>query len=128
MSINDEARAFYSAATTANTDASQFHDDMVGGASSTDITATHSADNTVTNASETLIAANDNRKGLLIQNTHASENARIRLDGGVATTTSGMQLKAGATLSLMPPVLPKNAITAIREGAADTTIHVVEFT
>lgn len=90
-------------------------------------TATHTADNTVTSASETLLAANTSRKGCILQNTHATESVRVRLDGGTATTTSGMQLKAGATLALTTPTCPTNAITAIREGSSDVTVHVVEF-
>lgn len=120
MSINDAAIAFYAAAEA-------FFNNQNGGSDATAITATHTADNTVTNASETILAANAARKGIIIQNTNAAENARIRLDGGVATTTTGLQLKPGASITLTPPTLPKGAITAIREGATDTTIHVVEF-
>lgn len=120
-SITDQAMAFYAAA-------AQYYADAGGGAASTDITSTHTADNTVTNASETLLAANDNRKGCLIQNTHASENVRVRLDGGVATTTNGIQIRPGGLLSLSTPNCPKTAITGIREGSADVTVHVVELT
>lgn len=89
-------------------------------------TATHTADNTVTNASETLLAANTARKGFIIQNTHATEKVRIRLDGGVATTTNGLQLGPGASIEMTLPCSTA-AITGIREGASDVTVHVVEF-
>lgn len=106
----------------------QYYADTGGGADSADITSTHTADNTVTNASETLLAANDARKGAIIQNTHGSENVRVRLDGGAATTTNGIQIRPGGLLTLSTPNCPKTAITGIREGSVDVTVHVVELT
>lgn len=90
-------------------------------------TATHTADNTVTNASETILAANSARKGLIIQNVDSSDNVRVNLAGATATVTNGIQLAPGQSITLMMPACPTNAITAIREGSADTTVHVVEI-
>lgn len=89
--------------------------------------ATPTADNTITNASETILAANANRRGFLVQNVHATENARVRVDGTDATTTTGIQLRPGQTLIMVKPNCPVTAIKAIREGSADTTLHVVEW-
>lgn len=89
-------------------------------------TAAHSADNSITNASETILAANTSRIGFIIQNV-GTTNARVNLAGATATTTNGLQITPGQVIQMFGRV-PTNAITAIREGASDATLHVVEFT
>lgn len=90
-------------------------------------TATSTADNTVTNASEAILAANANRKGAVIQ-VVSGGNARVRLDGGTAAPGNGTQLTAGGpALVLSMPFCPQGAITAIREGGSDAVIHVTEI-
>lgn len=90
-------------------------------------TATSTADNTVTNASETVLAANANRKAAIIQ-VVSGGNARVRLDGGTATTSNGIQLAAGGPpLVISMPYCPQGAITAIREGSTDAVVHVTEI-
>lgn len=90
-------------------------------------TSTHTADNTVTNASETILAANTARKGFIIENVSAN-NVRVNLAGATATTTNGLRLAENQVLTMLDPFCPKGAITAIREGASDAVLHVVEFT
>jgi hypothetical protein len=90
------------------------------------VTATHTADNTISNASESVLAANTSRVGFIIQNV-GTTNVRVNLAGSTATTTNGLQLTPGQVLQMFGKV-PTGAITAIREGAADGTLHVVEFT
>lgn len=91
-------------------------------------TVTHTADNIVTNASEVILAANTARKGMIIQNTDALNNVRVNLAGTDATTTNGIQIKPGQALTLTRPNCPTGAIKAIREGATDAVVHVVELT
>jgi hypothetical protein len=88
--------------------------------------ATHTADNTVTNASEAILAANVDRKAAIIQ-VVSGGNARVAI-GVTATTTLGVQLAAGGPpLILQAPFCPTVAINAIREGASDAVIQVVEI-
>lgn len=94
----------------------------------TGLTATHTADNTVTSASEVILAANAARKGFIIQNVDDTDNVRVRLAGSAATITNGLQIKPSGSLTMMDPGCYKGEIRAIREGAADTVVHVVEFT
>lgn len=90
-------------------------------------TATSTADNTVTNASEEVLAANANRKAAIIQ-VVSGGNARVRLDGGTATTSNGVQLiSGGPALVVSMPYCPTGAITAIREGGTDAVVHVTEI-
>lgn len=84
----------------------------------------HTADNTVT-TDESILAANANRKAFVIQNTGAVD-ARLRLDGGVATATLGVQLVAGATLILSQPECGVAAVHAISETGVATTFAVAE--
>lgn len=90
-------------------------------------TATSSADNTVTNASETILASNANRKSAIIQ-VVSGGNLRVRLDGSAATTSNGIQLIAGGpALIINMPYCPTGNITAIREGSVDGVVHVTEI-
>jgi hypothetical protein len=59
-----------------------------------------------------VIAANANRKKLIIQNT-GSANVRIGTTGLTATT--GVRLTAGVVITFTTPYCPINAIFAIRE-------------
>jgi hypothetical protein len=64
-----------------------------------------------------LIAANANRKGLIIQNT-GTENIRVGVAG--VTNTTGFRLTPGATASWSGDGTPTTAIFAIREGLVDS--------
>lgn len=80
---------------------------------------------TVTNASTTIIAANALRRYLLIQNNDASGDVYLRLDGGVATTATGIKLKPGESLELQGFV-PTGGITAIGSIASNANVVGVE--
>lgn len=55
---------------------------------------------TLTNAVQTIKAANTARRYLLVQNNDASLSMRLRLDGTDPTTDNGILLKAGESLEL----------------------------
>jgi hypothetical protein len=80
---------------------------------------------TVTNASGTIVAANANRRYLLIQNNDASGDIYVRLDGVTATTETGLKIEAGASYELAN-LVPNGAITAIGSIASNANIVVVE--
>jgi hypothetical protein len=90
-------------------------------------TATDTADQTVDNTGGgvTILAANANRRGATVQNTGAA-TIRVTVDGTAPTTTKGLQLAAGAVLSLSMPDCPTSAIKAIREGGSNSTVYVSE--
>lgn len=90
-------------------------------------TATHTADATVdsTAGGVTLLALNANRKGAIIQNT-GTANIRVSV-GGTPTTSTGIQLAAGASLTLAAPFCPTAAVKAIREGGTSSTAAVMEI-
>lgn len=54
----------------------------------------------LTNVVQSLIAANANRRYLLIQNNDASANMRLTLDGTDPTATQGIKLEPGESLEL----------------------------
>ncbi len=70
-----------------------------------------------------IVAANANRKTLIIQNT-GSNNIRVGISG--VTNTTGVRLTAGASLIFAGHGIPTNAIFAIREGASNSTALVQE--
>jgi hypothetical protein len=80
----------------------------------------------VTNASGNLLAANANRRTLIIQNNHATGNIFVRLDGAAATTGNGIKIPAlGGTL-VLDGFAPTAAITAIGDIANNTAVIVSE--
>lgn len=80
-------------------------------------------DATVGDASAQLIAANDNRRLLIIQNTHASND--LHLGFGVNATTSMLKVAAGRDVSFKDGYVPTCAVNGIASGAG-TTVVIVE--
>lgn len=85
---------------------------------------------TVGTSSAQLVAANTSRKACLIQNLSDpdGDNAviNIRLDGGAASTTTGIRIVAGQMFNLREVgVVTLSAITAISD-TANTPVLVVE--
>ena len=87
-------------------------------------TITTTADVTVTGAATgvQVVAANANRRKLIIQNVHASENVRVG-DSNI-TSTRGIRLVPGASITLDTTA----EVRAIREGGVDSTVSVLEET
>ena len=79
-------------------------------------TLANGAQTAVSSTAVQILAANANRKGLVIQNVGAA-NMRVGITGVTATT--GLKLEPGQTWE--PPAAPTNAIFAIRDGSTDTT-------
>lgn len=75
-------------------------------------------------ASAQLVAANASRDYLLIQNTHATANIYVRVDGGAASNTTGVKIGPGGSYELASTV-PIGAIMAISDTAA-TPVVIVE--
>lgn len=88
--------------------------------------ATHTAEASVTGTASTILAAKSNRKGFIVQNT-GGFNIRVRIDGGVATATNGIQLAPGQVLQMIAPFVSTSALSAIREGGSSSTVVVVEL-
>lgn len=72
-----------------------------------------------------LIAANPDRKKLILQNTGA---ASVRIGTTGITATTGFRLAAGAILIFDMSDCPSNAIVAIREGAVSSIVLAQEIT
>lgn len=91
-------------------------------------TLTNPADVTAGAASSEILAANAKRRYLRIQNTDATDVARIGF-GITPTSTRGIRLIAGATLEFKESDGPifLGAVNAIREAAADATLSVLEI-
>jgi hypothetical protein len=79
----------------------------------------------VATSSGQLLAANANRSKLIMSNVGAN-NIYVRMDGGVASATTGILIAPGATLIDDLGVSPL-AITAIAATGA-TNLVVVEYT
>jgi len=63
-------------------------------------------------------------KYLFIQNTHASQDLYVRLDGATATTANGIKIAAGKAAEFyLPNITFANDITAIASGASTTVIY-----
>ena len=58
----------------------------------------------------------------LIQNTHASQDLYIRLDGATVTTANGVKIAAGKAYEHHFRTPIKNDITGIASGASTTAI------
>lgn len=78
----------------------------------------------VTNASANLVAANANRRYLLIQNLDTVANVFVRLDGVAATLATGVQIPPGGSLELATFVT-NTAVTAIADQPT-ADVRVVE--
>ena len=78
---------------------------------------------TVTTASSLILAANANRKYLIIQNKDASGNIYINF-GATATVANGLKLPPGASYELDSNVLTA-AINAIGDIASNTNIVII---
>lgn len=91
------------------------------------VTIDNVADNDVSTA-ETIIAANADRKGFLVQNVEADggQVARVTWDGSTPTATLGAQLRPGAALFMESPFCGVGAVQAIAESGT-VTLHVTEF-
>jgi len=72
---------------------------------------------TVTNANVTILAANPNRKYLLIQNNDTSAVLRVKVDGNNATATAGFRLEAGESLEIST-FAPVSAVNVMMETAS----------
>jgi hypothetical protein len=79
----------------------------------------------VTNANQVLLAANANRKILMIQNNDPAGTLRVRLDGGAADASKGFRIGPGDSLSL-DSFVPSGAINAFMETASSVADN-VEF-
>lgn len=83
---------------------------------------------TVSNgANVPLLAANNNRRYLMIQNNDTSANLRVTFDGNAATAAQGFRVGPGDSLEL-PTFAPTGAINAIMEtvGSGANNIEFVE--
>lgn len=80
---------------------------------------------TVTNASGQLLAANAQRRYLLIQNNDSGGAIYVTLDGTAATTAKGIKIDAGASYECQGYV-PSGEIRAIGSIASNANIVTVE--
>lgn len=83
------------------------------------------AQETVTNASTVMLAANAARRYLLIQNNDATGIIYVNLTGAAATALNGVKLGPGASLEI-PNFAPTAAITAIGSLATQSNVVAVE--
>lgn len=86
-------------------------------------TLDNGAETAVAGSAVQVLAANSNRRKLIIQNT-GSANVRVGTTG--VTTTTGFRLTVGATILFDSPECPTNAIFSIREGAVSSTVFAQE--
>lgn len=82
-------------------------------------TLNNGAETAVAGTAVSVLAANANRKKLIVQNTGI---ANVRLGTTGVTATTGVRLAAGTTTIMDMPHCPTNAIFAIREGAVSSTV------
>lgn len=83
------------------------------------------AQHTVTNASAQMLAANANRRYLLIQNKDPTADLWVNLAGVAATSANGLLITAGGSLELQGYVCT-GAVTAIGSIASNANIVIVE--
>lgn len=86
--------------------------------------ATTTADQTVDGSSDVILAANPLRKCAIAQNT-GTQPIRINF-GAAAAPATGLQIAGGAIVTISSPWPVTEAIHAIREGASNSTVAVVE--
>jgi hypothetical protein len=77
-------------------------------------------------AQGSILAANANRKAVIVQNISATAACRVGVTG--VTNATGIQVVAGATLILEMPYCPTAELFAIREAAVSGTVLVTEIT
>lgn len=80
---------------------------------------------TVTNASGQLLAANDGRRYLMVQNKDSGGDIFVTVSGAAATTANGLKVPAGGALELAGYV-PTGAIYAIGSIASNANVVVIE--
>lgn len=88
------------------------------------------AQTTVGASAISVVAANANRKTLILQNTGAG-NVRVGPSsaGLTADPTTGIQIIAnGGAVVFEPPYIPTNAFFAIREGGTSSAVLAIEAT
>lgn len=73
-------------------------------------------------ASSTILAANARRTGVMITNRDAEESVYLNFGATAAAAASGVLLEAGESITFTTT----QAITAIRGGAADVSLEVIE--
>lgn len=89
------------------------------------LAVTHTA-GTVGTSSAELVAANATRQVCVIQNLHDTAKIYVRLDGGTASATTGIQIGPGNLLNVRAlGVITTVAINAISDTAA-TPVTIVE--
>lgn len=79
----------------------------------------------VTNANQVLIAANANRRYLMLQNNDAAAVLRVKLDGSAATAAQGFRVQPGGALEI-PAYAVTGAINCMMETATAASGN-VEF-
>lgn len=87
-------------------------------------TLANGAETAVSSSAVSVLAANANRKKLIVQNTGVNT---VRIGTTGVTATTGFRLTAGATMVFDMPHCPTNAVFAIRESA-DSTVMAQEVT
>lgn len=87
-------------------------------------TLANGAETAVSTVAVSVLAANANRKKLIVQNTGVNT---VRIGTTGVTATTGFRLTAGATMVFDMPHCPTNAVFAIRE-TADSTVMAQEVT
>lgn len=80
----------------------------------------------VTNASGVLLAANVNRRFLLVQNNDAAGNVFLNLTGAAATAAAGVKIAPGGSLLLSDGEAGGAAVNAIGDIANNPNVVVVE--
>lgn len=87
-------------------------------------TLANGAETAVSSSAISVLAANANRKKLILQNTGANA---VRIGASGVTATTGMRLAAGSAIVFDMPHCPTSQIFAIRESA-DSTVLAQEVT
>jgi hypothetical protein len=80
---------------------------------------------TVTNANQAILAANANRRYLMIQNNDPLTVLRVTVDGNAATATQGFRVEAGSSFEL-PTFATTGAVNVMMETASAVANN-VEF-
>ncbi len=102
------------------------YDNLTGNVAITNVNGAFSqAQATVTNTSGQLKAANAARRYLLIQNNDTTGIVYVRLDGGAASSSTGIKIPAGGSYEASS-YAPTGAINAIGSIASNANVVVVE--
>lgn len=89
-------------------------------------THTHTAVSVSNSTSTSVLAANAQRHGLILSNVGAN-NIYVRLDGGTASSTTGVLLAPNSAPLVLTTFCPVGAVTAIAATGA-TNLAVDEIT